>query len=192
MIFGPPAVGKMTVGFELAKLTGLKLFHNHMTIEILLNFFDFGTEPFNRLTMEFRKRIFEEVANSELRGLIFTYVWGFDVPSDKAEVDEFVQVFTDIGADVYFVELEAKLEERLRRNKTEFRLNEKKSKRKVDESEARLLKLDKTHIMNTNNNFYYPENYLKIENSDLSARDVAKLIIKHFEIEEISFYSSSN
>jgi shikimate kinase len=33
LIFGPQAVGKMTVGQELAKITGLKLFHNHMTIE---------------------------------------------------------------------------------------------------------------------------------------------------------------
>ena len=35
IIFGPPAVGKMTVGSKLSKLTGLKLFHNHMTIEPL-------------------------------------------------------------------------------------------------------------------------------------------------------------
>jgi len=31
LIFGPQAVGKMTVGQELANLTKLKLFHNHMT-----------------------------------------------------------------------------------------------------------------------------------------------------------------
>ncbi len=47
IIFGPPAVGKMTVGYELAKLTGLKVFHNHMTIEIALNFFDFGQPEFD-------------------------------------------------------------------------------------------------------------------------------------------------
>ena len=29
IIFGPHAVGKMTVGQELAKITDLKLFHNH-------------------------------------------------------------------------------------------------------------------------------------------------------------------
>ena len=40
IIFGPPAVGKMTVGYELAKITGLRLFHNHMTIDLVLNFFD--------------------------------------------------------------------------------------------------------------------------------------------------------
>ena len=34
IIFGPQAVGKMTVGEELAKKTRLKLFHNHMTIDL--------------------------------------------------------------------------------------------------------------------------------------------------------------
>lgn len=38
LIFGPQAVGKMTVGQELAKITGLKLFHNHMTIDLVSNF----------------------------------------------------------------------------------------------------------------------------------------------------------
>ena len=37
-IIGPQAVGKMTVGQELAKITGLKLFHNHMTIELVAPF----------------------------------------------------------------------------------------------------------------------------------------------------------
>ena len=32
MICGPQAVGKMTVGQELAKLTGYKLFYNHILI----------------------------------------------------------------------------------------------------------------------------------------------------------------
>jgi hypothetical protein len=32
IIFGPPAVGKMTVGLELERLTGFRLLHNHMTV----------------------------------------------------------------------------------------------------------------------------------------------------------------
>lgn len=52
-IVGPPAVGKMTVGHELAKRTGLKLFHNHHTIDLALRFFPFGTPPFQRLVGEF-------------------------------------------------------------------------------------------------------------------------------------------
>ncbi len=32
-IIGNAEVGKMTVGRELMKITGLRLFHNHMSIE---------------------------------------------------------------------------------------------------------------------------------------------------------------
>ncbi len=62
MLVGPPAVGKMTVGHELASRTGLRLFHNHHTIDLVLRFFEFGTPPFQRLVGEFRRRMFEEVA----------------------------------------------------------------------------------------------------------------------------------
>ena len=33
LIIGAGAVGKMTVGQELMKITNLRLFHNHMMIE---------------------------------------------------------------------------------------------------------------------------------------------------------------
>ena len=39
IIIGSGAVGKMTVGQELMKLTGLRLFHNHMAIEPVLAVF---------------------------------------------------------------------------------------------------------------------------------------------------------
>ncbi|AJH17331.1 Uncharacterized protein BWINRA5_03282 [Bacillus mycoides] len=44
LIFGPQAVGKMTVGHELEKITDLKLFHNHMTIDFVSSFFDYSTK----------------------------------------------------------------------------------------------------------------------------------------------------
>jgi hypothetical protein len=86
-IVGPPAVGKMTVGHALAERSGLRLFHNHHTIDLVLRFFEYGTPPFQRLVGEFRRRIFEEVAASDLPGLIFTYVWAFDDPRDAAAVE---------------------------------------------------------------------------------------------------------
>ena len=44
IIFGPQAVGKMTVGHELENITDLRLFHNHMTIEPVHPFVSFGTD----------------------------------------------------------------------------------------------------------------------------------------------------
>ena len=182
-VIGPPAVGKMAVGHELAQRTGLKLFHNHQTIELVLRFFPFGSPPFNRLVREFRRRIFEEVAESRLPGLIFTYVWAFDDPADKATVMEFSEIFIRRGSRVLFVELEATLEERLRRNETEFRLAEKPSKRDVEASRQRLLQNDATYKLNSTDEFQGREDYLRIDNTVLSAAAAANRIIAHFGLQ---------
>lgn len=133
MIFGPQAVGKMTVGQELAKITDLKLFHNHMTIDLLESLFGFNPEMW-RLVNLFRKEIFEAAAKSDLEGLIFTYVWGFDLQSDWDYVNQVCEIFESKGGTVYFVELEADLEERLNRNKSPHRLEHKPTKRNVEQS----------------------------------------------------------
>jgi len=97
VIFGPPAVGKMTVGFELVKLTGFKLFHNHMTIDLVLNFFDFAEPQFHRLVGEFRQRIFEEVAAGDFSGLIFTFVWAINLESDRNYIESYCDIFRKKG-----------------------------------------------------------------------------------------------
>ncbi len=180
IIFGPPAVGKMTVGAELARRTGLRLFHNHMTLELVLPFFEFGSPPFSRLVSEFRSRIFEEVAASDLPGMIFTYVWAFDEPTDAQFVERVVGIFRARGAAVYYVELTATQEERLRRNETEFRLAEKASKRDVAASRARLLQHDREYRLTSDDEFTGRSDYLRIDNTDLPADEVAERIIQRF------------
>ncbi len=59
IIFGPHTAGKMTVGQELAKITPLKLFHNHMTIEMLTDLFRNAPKEYKRLVNLFRQEIFE-------------------------------------------------------------------------------------------------------------------------------------
>jgi cytidylate kinase len=186
VIFGPPAVGKMTVGYELAKLTGMKVFHNHMTIDLILEFFPYGHEKFYILVNEFRQRIFEEVATSDLPGMIFTYVWALDQPGDKKQVDSYSEIFRRNGADVYFVELEADLDERLERNKGEFRLSKKPSKRNTSRSEKNLLQTEENYQMNTNDDFFYQENYVKINNTDLSPEETANRIVEAFGFEFVN------
>jgi hypothetical protein len=181
VIFGPPAVVKITVGYELAKLTGLRLFHNHMTIDLVLPFFEFGEAPFFRLVSEFRRRVFEEVAQSELPGLIFTFVWGLELESDREFIDESCDIFRRQGAEVFFVELEATQSERLARNESEFRLAQKPPKRDVEKSREGLLEGDTKHKLNSNGDFFYQENYLKIDNTNLSAADAARQIADTFK-----------
>ena len=179
-IVGPPAVGKMTVGHEIAARTGLKLFHNHHSIDLALRFFPFGTPPFHRLVGEFRRRIFEEVAASDLSGLIFTYVWAFDHASDDATVEEYAEIFRSRGGRVVYVELECTREERLRRNETEFRLAEKPFKRDVEASCRNLLDLDDNYQLNSRGRFAERPDYLHVDNTSLSAAAVAERIIQTF------------
>ena len=190
VIFGPPAVGKMTVGQELAKLTGFKLFHNHMTIELVLNFFGFGDPQFYKLVGEFRRRVFEEVAASDLPGLIFTFVWALDLESDKEFIDRSCEIFRDKGAEVYFVELEAELSERLKRNESELRLAEKPSKRDVKTSTAKLLEHEEQYKFNSHEDFFYKDNYLKINNTHLSAHEAACKIIETFFVPSVAHFPS--
>ena len=181
-IVGPPAVGKMTVGMELARRTGLKLFHNHQTIDLVLQFFAHGTPPFHRLVGEFRRRVLEEVAGSDLPGLIFTYVWAFDDPSDSAVVEEYASIFRANGGRVVIVELQATQAERLRRNETEPRLTEKPSKRDVEQSRRRLLAADATYRMNSSGEFDDRADYLRIDNTHRSAEAVADQVIAVFDL----------
>ncbi len=183
IVFGPPAVGKMTVAYELAQFTGMKVFHNHMTIELVLELFPHGHEKFYKLVNEFRWRIFEEVADSDLAGLIFTYVWNLDQAGDKEQIDSYSELFRRRGANVYFVELEADLTSRLERNKTEFRLSKKPSKRDVVHSEERLLNMEERHRMNSRDDFFYRENYIKINTTNLTARETAQQIMDTFGFE---------
>jgi hypothetical protein len=182
ILFGPPAVGKMSVGRELEKISGLKLFHNHMTIETVLPFFEFGSKEFNKLTGSFRRQILEEVANSDLPGLIFTFVWDFNQESEKRFIDSLTSIFHEVGGESYYVELEASQKERLSRNRGEDRLLEKPSKRNLEWSDNNLVTCDEKYKLNLDegDSFYY-DSYLKINNEELAANETAKRIFSFIE-----------
>jgi hypothetical protein len=71
-LHGPPAVGKLTVARELARLTGFSLFHNHLTVDLVSSLFSFGSEPFVRLREQIWLAAFSEAARQEI-SFIFTF-----------------------------------------------------------------------------------------------------------------------
>lgn len=183
IITGPHAVGKMTVGQELTKITGLRLFHNHMSIELALKLFDFGTPGFRALNETIRKTVFEQFAAGELPGLIFTYMMDFDDPNEFAYLNRIITQFASNGADCHVVELCADFDERLARNKSENRLAQKESKRNVERSEAEMRHTQATHRLNSRGGEILPfESYLKIDNTNLAPDEAAKMIKQHFGI----------
>ena len=182
ILFGPHAVGKMTVGQALSKSTGLKLFHNHMTIEVVSELFENMPSERSRLTALFRKEIFEAYSKSDEYGMIFTYMWAFDAQEDWDYIAGVQAMFEARGATVYFVELEADYELRLKRNKTENRLLNKPSKRNLDRSEALFKRLEEKYRLNSLPGELKMEHYLRIDNTSLSPEEAAAIIKERFSL----------
>ena len=180
IIFGPHAVGKMTVGQELAKITELKLFHNHMTIELVASLFDLATGQGRQLINMLRKDIFEEFSKSDMYGMIFTYMWAFDQQSDWDYVEWLHNLFHTRGADIYYVELEADFNVRIDRNKTPNRLENKPTKRNIEDSEALFRNLEAKYRLNSYTGEVKRNHYIRINNTDMPPTEVAKIIADNF------------
>ena len=175
LIIGSGAVGKMTVGQELMKITDLRLFHNHMMIEPVLDVFGDFNAP---VIMRLREVIFEEFLKTDNSGMIFTLMWAFDEVSDR----KYVMSVADKFDEVYLVELVADREVRLERNKTENRLSNKASKRDLAASEHRLINEETKHRLVSLPGEIPFENYIRIDNTYLVPEVVAKMIKERFSL----------
>lgn len=177
ILIGSGAVGKMTVGQSLMQKTGLRLFHNHMMIEPVLEIFGgFNGKAISRL----RQVIFEEFVQSDNNGLIFTYMWAFDQQADWDYICGVADYFKEHGAEVYWVELVALQEVRLKRNNTENRLNNKASKRNLEFSTNCILQEDRKYRLESLDGELNFENYMKIDNTELEPDEVAEMIMERF------------
>jgi len=114
LLFGRPAVGKLTVARALAARTGARLFHNHLTVNLALSLYDFGTPGFVALREQIWTAVFRRAMADRLALLIFTFN-----PEDTVPQRFIDGLFAEIaagGGEVIPVELvasEAAIERRL-------------------------------------------------------------------------------
>lgn len=176
-LIGNAAVGKMTVGQELMKITELRLFHNHMTIEPVIEIFGrYDSDIINKL----RHVVFEEFAKSDCYGMIFTYMWPFDQKESWDYIEYVKRIFEPYNTEFYYVELVASQMIRMERNATENRLNNKASKRDIEVSNRRLIKDDAQYRLESFDGEIKFENYIKIDNSNIPPDIVAQMIKERF------------
>lgn len=180
-ILGNSAVGKMTVGQELMKLTGLRLFHNHMMIEPVIEIFG---EYNGSVTQRLRDVIFEEFAAADKAGMIFTYMMAFNLPSEWAYLAHVEEIFRKAQPDCtfYYTELIAPQEIRLARNRTENRLRHKASKKDLVLSEQRILRDDAGYRLESLPGEFAGKSYLRLDNSELSPEEAARRICNYFSL----------
>jgi shikimate kinase len=170
-LHGPAAAGKLTVARELANLTGLRLFHNHLIVDALTAVFDFGTEPFIRLREQLWLAIFREAAKRNV-SLIFTFAPERTVGTSF--IQHTLEAVEAAGGRVLFVELACPVEELERRvasaSRAEF---------------GKLRSLALFRALNQAGAFAYPQlpdSGLSIDTSRLSPRDAALRICEFFSL----------
>lgn len=113
LLYGVPGVGKLTVARALEQLTGFKVFHNHLAVDLVESVFEFGTLPFIELREKIWLDVFTRAVEADLDGLIFTFA------PDRSVQDDFIQRAREVveasGGEVVFVELTCSTEEHERR-----------------------------------------------------------------------------
>jgi len=171
LIYGSPAVGKLTVANEIARQTDFKVFHNHLTIDAVEPVFEFGTPPFLKLVHLFRVETVAEAARVG-RNLIYTFCYAKD--SDDAHVRLITETVEENGGEISFVLLVCE--------KSEI------EKRVTDDSRKKYGKANNLTILHDVWGKYdlfspVPEREsLIIDNTYLSPEATARKIIGHYKI----------
>ena len=169
LIYGSPAVGKLTVSNEIARRTDFRVFHNHLSIECVAPIFDFGTESFWNLVHLIRVETVAEAARAN-QNLIYTFCYAKD--SDDAHVRLITKTVEENGGEIVFVLLKAK------KSVIEKRVLEKSRKKFGKIADIELL-----HRIWEKHELFAPvpeRESLVIDNTDLSAENAARRIIEHF------------
>ena len=171
IIFGPPAVGKTTVGKIIESKSDFKLFHNHMMMDGVMHLFGVGTPSEDKLSRIIRESVIKEAAELDMN-LIFTYVWNFGKEKGKTNIDFYKNIYGSAGGKVFFVELIAPISVRaLRANDPERNLE-----KKYAPNRDRVLSLENTLNFTSPNPFFY-QNYIKINTENKTPEVIAEEIL---------------
>ena len=166
-LYGPPAVGKLTVARAIADRLPFKILHNHVTIDAVTEVLPFGSDTFWRVVGRFRRDLVEAAAGENI-DLIYTFVFA---PGDEQHVADVVSPYEKAGGAVSFVQLLAPREVLLQRVLAESR----RQYGKPTDAETLTRLLDEYDCFTA-----MPDrDSLTIDLATTSARDAADRIVGH-------------
>lgn len=171
-ICGPPAVGKLTVAKELAKITGFKVFHNHLAFDLVHSLFEFDKGQFWKLITKVKMTVIEAAAkNKSAKGVIYTVCYE---PGDDKNMQKMERMLKKHGTKVFYVHLMTNKKMLYKRVKHASRKNFGKVKT-VKNLKGAFKKWDL---------FSTPpfEPLLRIDNTNLSARKTAEEIKQDYKL----------
>lgn len=166
-LYGPPAVGKLTVARAVADRLPFKILHSHVTIDAVTEVLPFGSDMFWGVVRRFRRDLVRAAAEEGIN-LIYTYVFA---PGDAPHVSDVASAFEQAGGEVWFVQLLAPREVLLQRVRSDSR----KQHGKIIDPEALGRVLDEYDCFTP----VPHRDSLTIDLAATSARDAADLIVDH-------------
>ena len=176
-IYGQPGVGKLTVAKALAEATGYKLFHNHLTADLVYSLFPFGSKECFALADKLRLDLIEAAAKHNVKGVIFTFVYGVKISGDNSDavfVKNVLRIVRKHRGEVFFVKLVCN-EKELRRR---IRHPSRKAFRKLRKVKNLLITRQK-YILDAT--IPFGKSYI-IDNAHISPKKVAVMIQKHYRL----------
>lgn len=167
-LHGLPGVGKLTVARELETLTGFRVFHNHLTVDLVESVFEFGSEPFVELRETIWLAVFSQAAQSKINGLIFTFV--FERTVRNTFIGKVRNLIKSNSGEVLFVELKCSPEELDRRIAHPSR-----------QRYGKLTSVERFRELSVAGAFVdpgIPADQLQLDTTEISASEAARLIVK--------------
>jgi shikimate kinase len=174
IIYGPEATGKLTIAKVLARETGFRLFHNHVSIDVARTLFEFGSEELSQLTWDVRMLVFEYAARSNIPGLIFT--WAYSHPDFLPYLNRVRTMIKRYQGEICYVFVSCSVDELKRRVLQPDRSMLGKIS-SVDDLERQLHKKNHQVIPDTDT--------LVIDNTDLSPEQVVRKIMMHYHLVDL-------
>lgn len=174
-LYGPPAVGKLTVAKELAKITGYKLFHNHLTVDLVSSLYEWGSPKYWEYLRNIREQLLANLTKDDV-GIIFTYVYA--AGEDEEVMERMFKKVEENGGEVLLVQLTTSVE--------------KLKERIVAEDRRQFKKMHKTESLESWISQYklfeaYPNRQnLVVDNSNMTPTEVANLIVEKYKLNQIT------
>ncbi|MEM7363475.1 MAG: hypothetical protein AAF525_05590 [Pseudomonadota bacterium] len=173
IVYGAEASGKLTIARELTSRTDLKLFHNHVSIDVGKVLYEYGDPRFSQLVWKVRLAVFESAARSDVSGVVFT--WAYSHPDFQPLLDDLLATVAPYDTEVHFVFVHCSQAELERRVANEDRV-----------------KADKAHTIEALHRQQRGKNHVEIPNSqslvidstEMPPGEAADIIIKTLKLNE--------
>ncbi|WP_456830830.1 AAA family ATPase [Deinococcus sp. UYEF24] len=100
-LYGPPGTGKLTVARELCRQTGLRLFHNHLTVDLAGSLFTHGSPQYFDYVQHLRREAFGRATAAGV-SLVFTFWYSRE---SRPSVAAYRSIVESGGGEVLFTRL---------------------------------------------------------------------------------------